>query len=180
MSTRKSLGLGLVVGLLAMAFAALPAFAGAAQLTDPAGSVEVGETVNATSTNAVTKFEGGNTLKCADVEIHGIVTKNSGGTVSVTMDEEGEDTATGCTLNGAMPVVVRPTLKTIALTSTTKTAAFEFSAPELKLAEKSTSTVTYTAPATKVHVEGPVEGSAEGTFSGDFTISDGNGAVTVD
>jgi hypothetical protein len=180
MSTRRSFGLGLAIGLLAMAFAAFPAFAGAAQLTDPAGSVEVGETVSATSTNAVTKFESGNALKCAHVDIHGIVTKNSGGTVMVTMDEEGEDTATGCKLNEALSVVIQPTLTSITLTPTAKTAVFDFSAPELGLTETSTSAVTYTSPATKVHVEGPVAGSAEGTFSGDFVISDGSGAITVD
>jgi hypothetical protein len=180
MSTKKSLGLGLVIGLLALAFAAVPAQAGAAQLTDAGGSVAVGETVTATSTNSVTVFDNGNRLECADVEVHGIVTANSGGTVAVAMDEEGEDTASGCELNEALPVKVRPTLTSITLTPTAKTAAFDFTAPELGLSENSSSTVTYTAPATEVHVEGPVEGSAEGTFSGDFTVSDGVGAVTVD
>jgi hypothetical protein len=180
MSTKKSLGLGLVIGLLAMAFAAFPAFAGAAQLTDPEGSVAVGETVTATSTDAITIFDNGNRLECADVEVHGIVTENSGGLVAVAMDEEGEDTATGCTLNEGLVVKVEPTLTSIVLTPTAKTATFDFSAPELGLSESSSSTVTYTAPANEVHVEGRVEGSAGGTFSGDFTVSDGLGSVIVD
>lgn len=180
MSTSRSLGLGLALGLLALAFAAFPALAGAAQLTDAEGSVAVGETVTATSTNSITTFDNGNRLECADVEVHGIVTANSGGSVAVAMDEEGEDTASGCKLNGALTVVIRPTLTSIALTPTAKTAAFDFSAPELGLSESSSSTVTYTAPATKVHLEGRVEGSAEGSFSGDFTISDLVGPVTVD
>ena len=179
MSNRKSLGL--VIGLVAMAFAAFPALAGAAQLTDAGGSVPVGETVTATSTNAVTKLESGATLACEHVEVHGIVTANSAGTVTVSMDEEGGDSATGCKVNEELSVVVQPTLTSITLTPTSKTAAFDFSVPELGLSEKSTSTVTYTAPATKVHVEGPVEGSAKGTFSGDFTVSDAEfGAITID
>jgi hypothetical protein len=178
MSNRKSLGL--VIGLLAMAFAAFPALAGAAQLTDAGGSVAEGETVTATSTNAVTIFDNENTLECADVEVHGIVTKNAAGVVEVSMDGEGGDTATGCKLNKVTTVVVLPTLTSITLTPTANTAAFDFSAPELKLSESSNSTVTYTGPATKVHVEGPVVGSVKGTFSGDFTVSDAEGAVIVD
>ena len=181
MFAKKSLGLGLLIGLLAMAFAALPAMASAApQLTDAKGSVAVGETVSATSINAETRLDNGAVLTCEHVVVSGIVTVNNGSEVDVSMDEKGGDSATGCELNGALPVVIEPTLETILLTATSKTASFSFAAPGLGLVETSTSNVIYTPPATTILVEGRVGGSAEGDFSGDFTVSDSNGAVTVD
>jgi hypothetical protein len=59
MSLKRPLGLGLLIGLVAMAFTALPTMASAApQLTDAKGSVAVGTTVTATSTNATTVLPG--------------------------------------------------------------------------------------------------------------------------
>lgn len=181
MSLKKPLGLALVLGLLAMAFAALPAMASAAspELTDPFGPVEVGETISATSENAVTEV-GTTKLVCKHVEVHGIVTANGGGTVTVAMDGA-SDTATGCTF-GESPTEVKPTLTSISLTAAKKTASFDFEVLTEKgfVSETSTSTVSYIAPTNKVHVEGPVEGALSGTFSGDFTISDSQGPITID
>ncbi|MBS1678564.1 MAG: hypothetical protein JST08_14405 [Actinobacteria bacterium] len=177
MNTRKSLGFGLVIGLLAMAFAALPAMAGAAQLTDANGSVEVGETVTATSKNAVTNLGLAGELTCEHVVVNGVVTANSGGKVTIAMDEAGSDSATGCKLKGG-PVSVAPTLTSINLSGSTGTAVFDFTVGGSL--ESSKSTVSWVSPATSVHVAGPVEGPLPGTFSGDFTISDEAGPVTLD
>jgi hypothetical protein len=181
MSLKKPLGLGLIIGLLAMAFAALPALASAAspELTDPFGPVAVGETISATSEKAVTEVEG-TKLVCKHVEVHGIVTANGDGVVTVAMGGTG-DSATDCTF-GEEGTKVRPTLTSISLTAAKKTASFDFEVLTEAgfVTETSTSTVSYAAPASVVHVAGPVEGPLPGTFSGDFSISDAFGAVTVD
>lgn len=184
MSVKKPLGLGLLIGLMAMAFGVLPAMASAApELTNPNGTtVAVGTTLTATSTNATTVIPvPKTTLTCEKVAVHGIVTKNNGTEVEVSMDEVGADTATGCKVSG-IPVEIKPTLTTINLTATTKTAAFDFSAPALGLTESSDAAVTYTGPCAKnIHVAGPVTGTAAGTFSGDFTIENSKGeAICVD
>jgi|GEM_PF-5485050 len=184
MSIKKPLGLGLVIGLLAMAFAALPAMASAAQLTDPAGSVEVGETITGESGNAVTTVPGVGELRCVSVVVNGIVTKNSGGDVQVAMDGAG-DTATGCTIAGK-GTLVSPTLTSISLSGATGSAVFDFTVATEKgpCPASSTSGVSWTSGTSSLHVEGPVlpgaEGCPGGLFHGDFTLSDANGAVTVD
>jgi hypothetical protein len=162
----------------------LPAMASAApELTNPNGTtVAVGTTLTATSTNATTLIPGlGITLTCEKVAVHGIVTKNNGTEVEVGMDETGTDTATGCKANGGA-VEIKPTLTTIKLTGTTKTAFFDFNAPGLGLALDSDATVSYAGPCAKsIHVAGAVTGSASGTFSGDFTIENSKGeAICVD
>lgn len=180
MSIRRSFGVGLVIGVLAVAFAALPALASAApQLTDPKGSVAVGTTITATSTNATTVTETGS-LVCKHVEIHGIVKANTGTLVEVEMDGT-SDKAKECTFGGE-PTEVRPTLTSITLSSTVKQAVFDFEVLTKQgfVSESSTSTVSYTSGASNVHVAGPVTGAIPGTFSGDFTLSDAKGAVTVD
>ncbi|MBS1887219.1 MAG: hypothetical protein JSU06_08530 [Actinobacteria bacterium] len=177
---RKPLGLGLVIGLLAMAFAALPAIASAApQLTDPKGSVAVGTTITGTSTNAVTKL-GTEELVCKHVEVHGKVKANTGSLVEVEMDGA-NDKAKECTFGGSS-TEVKPTLTSITLTPTEKTAVFDFEVLTAKgfVTATSSSTVTYTSGASSVHVEGPVTGGVSGTFSGDFALSDANGVVKVD
>lgn len=185
MSVKKPLGLGLLIGLMAMAFGVLPAMASAApELTNPNGTtVTVGTTLTATSTNATTVIPAlETTLTCEKVAVHGIVTKNNGTEVEVSMDESGADSATGCKRNGSTPVEVKPTLTTIKLTASTMTASFDFSVPLLGLAESSDAAVTYTGPCAKsIHVAGSVVGSAAGTFSGDFTIENSKGeAICVD
>lgn len=180
MSKKKQLGLGLVIGLLAMAFAALPAMANAAPelTTSKEAAVSVGTTVTATSTNAVTVLEKVGTLTCTSVTINGIVEENTGTKVKIGMDKE-TDSATGCLLSGVLPVEVKPTVESIILTSTSKTANFSFKSPTLGATETaSNAAVTYTGPkATKIHVAGPVVGTATGSFSGDFTLA---GGITVD
>jgi hypothetical protein len=180
MSLKKPLGLSLLVGLMAMAFVALPAMASAApQLTSPKGTtVPVGTTLTATSTNATTVLTGIGTLECEEVVVHGIVIENSGTSVLVGMDETGPDSASGCILSGVGPVAIGPTLTSISLTGSSKTASFSFSGSGLT--ESSTSTVSYTSPATSIHVEGPVTGTAPGTFSGDFTVKGPKGVVIFD
>jgi hypothetical protein len=179
MFAKKSLGLGLLIGLLAMAFAALPAMASAATLTEEgepvqAGPEGVGATVTATSTNAVTVLEGPLgpvTIKCEKVAVHGIVTVNSGGVVKISMEKEKVDTATGCTANG-VSTTITPTLEEINLSGSSGTAKFTFTGGGLN--EASTSTVSWVGPnATSAHVAGPVTGTLSGTFSGDFTFETG-------
>jgi hypothetical protein len=173
MTIKKPLGLSLLVGLMAMAFVALPAMANAApELTNTNGTtVAVGTTLTATSTNAVTTLEGGTTLTCGKVAVHGIVEKNTGTEVEVKMESTSVDTATGCLANGVVPVGISVTLTTIKLTAAVKTASFDFSAPALGLTEMSDATITYTGPkATTIHVSGVVTGTKVGTFTGDFTI----------
>lgn len=179
MRFKKSLGLGLVVGLLAMAFAALPALAGAAQLTDESGSaVETPATISASSTDAETVLTPGGLLVCKHVEVHGILTTNSGGSVVVAMDEEGVDTATDCTREGEA-ITVEPTLEGINLSGSTGTASFSFKAGPFT--EFSTSAVEWSPPALSAHVSGSVTGTVPGSFSGDFTFTDEKGgALTLD
>lgn len=172
MNIRRPLSLGLVIGLLAMAFAALPALASAAELTNSEGaSVEPGATVSGTSTNAITETQFG-PLVCEHVEVHGIVEVNSGGEVEVVMDEEGGDSATGCTFMGKS-ATVEPTLNSINLSGSSGTANFQFVVNGFP--ESSISSVTWSGSATSIHVEGPVEGVIPGEFSGDFALSDANG-----
>jgi hypothetical protein len=188
MSIKKPLGLSLLVGLMAMAFVALPAIANAApELTnDPAHTtVAKGTTVTATSTNATTVLgvaPNQTTLTCTKVAVHGIVEKNTGTEVEVKMESSKVDTAEGCKANGVLPVAIEPTLNLIKLTKTVKTASFEFTAPALGLTESSDATASWIGEcATSVHIAGAVSGSASGTFTGDFTLEDANGkALCVD
>jgi hypothetical protein len=170
MNIRKPLGL--FIGLLAMAFAALPAVAGAAELTNSEGvPVEPGATVSGTSTDAITETEFG-PLVCEHVEVHGIVEVNSGGKVEVVMDEAGGDSAGGCTFMGKS-AVVEPTLNSIDLSGSSGTANFQFlvnGAPE-----SSVSSVTWNSPATSIHVQGAVKGAIAGEFSGNFALFDSIG-----
>jgi hypothetical protein len=185
MFVKKSLGLGLLIGLLAMAFAALPAMASAATLTEkgvsvPAGVEGKGATVVGTSVNSVTTLAGGTiTIKCAKVTVKGIVTVNSGGKVEISMEKEKVDSATECTANGS-PTTISPTQEGINLSGTTGTAKFTFTGGGLS--EASTSTVSWVGPdATSAHVEGPVTGTLSGTFKGDFTFETKDGTpLTLD
>lgn len=179
MQFKRPLGFGLFVGLLAMAFAALPALAGAAQLTDESGTaVETPATISAASTNAETVLTPGGTLTCKHVEVHGILTTNSGGSVVVAMDEAGADSATECSLEGT-EVTVEPTLEGINLSGSTGTASFSFKLGAAT--EFSTAAVEWSPPASEAHVSGPVTGAVPGNFSGDFTFNAGNGEpLTLD
>lgn len=178
MSARKSLGLGLIVGLMAMAFAALPAFASAAELTDPSGNPLPPETtITGTSTNAITKTELG-TLECEHVVVNAILKVNSGGNVEAVMDGE-NDSATNCEIPALGPVSVEPTLLSLRASGSSGIAEFEFLVAG-SLLEKSTSTVTWVSGGTSIHVEGPVTGALPGEFSGDFALSANGSPVTID
>jgi hypothetical protein len=180
MSIKKSLGLGLVLGLLAMASAALPAMAGAAQLTSGIEEpTDAPSTISATSTDAETVVPGFGVLVCEHVEVHGILEANADDSVVVVMDGE-DDTAEGCELEGGS-VSVKPTLEEINLSGNTGTAKFSFVVAGGLLEEESTATVAWTSPATMAKVEGPVTGSAEGAFSGHFSFSGEKGEpLTLD
>jgi hypothetical protein len=178
MSLKKPLGLGLIVGLVAMAFAALPAFAGAAELTDASGNpLPPGTTITGTSTNAITET-GLGTLKCEHVVVNAVLEVNSGGNVKAGMDGA-NDTATNCEIPALGEVTVEPTLLSISASGSSGTAAFEFLVAG-SLEEESTSTVTWVSGGTSLHVEGPVTGSLEGHFSGDFALTANGSPVTVD
>lgn len=175
MKQKRSVRLGLVAGLLALAFAALPALAGAAQVTDEGGNpLEVGSTLEASSGNTTTKL-GANTLSCSNVTIRGGLETNSGGTVLV--KGSGEDEASGCLLNGSIPVSVTVQFTGLHLSAATKTATFDFTVHlpgGLSCTYASTSTVSYTAPSSVVGIAGTVTSSSpgcttSGTISGEFT-----------
>jgi hypothetical protein len=178
MSLRKPLGLGLIVGLMAMAFAALPAFAGAAELTDPSGNpLPTETTITGTSTNAITKV-GSENLECEKVVVNAILKVNSGGKVEAVMDGE-DDSATNCELPSLGEVSVKPTLLSIAASGSSGVAQFEFLVAG-SLKEASTSTVSWVSGGTSLHVEGPVTGPLPGEFSGDFELTANGSPVTVD
>jgi len=100
MFVKKPIGVGLVIGLLALAFTALPAMAQAAPtLRDSKGIVAVGETVLATSSNLVTVTSKGN-LTCSNVTLTGKVTSNPPAKLS------GTGTGTGCKAAGVLPVTI--------------------------------------------------------------------------
>jgi hypothetical protein len=180
MSIKKPLGLSFLIGLMAMAFIALPAMANAApELTNPnKTTVAVGTTITATSTNATTKFSNGKVLTCKKIAVHGIVERNSNGEVEVVMEKESVDTASECTLSGES-VSVGVTFTKLILTAAIQTASFDFSSGGLT--EGCDCNVTYSPPATTIHIAGSVTGTVAGTFSGDFTLETASGAViTVD
>jgi hypothetical protein len=106
MFVKKPIGVGLVIGLLALAFTALPAMAQAAPtLKDSKGTLPIGSTVLATSSNLVTVTPTG-TLTCEEVTLDGIVTSNPAAAL------EGEGEANGCLVNGAAPVNIESILFT--------------------------------------------------------------------
>jgi len=109
---------------------------------------------------------------CEHVEVHGIVEVNSGGEVEIAMDEEGGDSATGCTFGGG-PAVVEPTLNSINLSGSSGTASFQFVVNGAL--EHSISNVTWSGSATSIHVQGGVEGAIAGEFGGDFALLDSKG-----
>jgi hypothetical protein len=193
MFTKKPFGIGLAVGLLALAFAALPAMASAAELTDEAGAVPVGEEIRAESGNTTTKTAVGE-LKCKKVNIGGEVTTNSGGTVTLAMLPASEEIAQECVRStplGEEAVTVSATFTHLHLSPETNTAVFDFSVkfPGLGgLVCNFEGTVAASAieGGAKLNAKGTVVGtSAEpcpkgGEFNGDFALSDSNGAVTID
>jgi hypothetical protein len=122
MAIKKSLGIGLVIGLLAMAFAALPAMASAAPTIKSGGStLKVGTAIKATSSNSETVTVAG-TLKCTSVSLEGKITENPGAKIG-----SGSGSTSGCTAGGS-PITVSPVTVTSITFNTggTGTAAFSF------------------------------------------------------
>jgi len=93
---KKSLGIGIAIGLLALAFAALPAMASAAPtlVEEGGGALGVGETVVGTSTDLVTETQGFGNFECKKVTLNGEVTQESPASVA------GGGSAEGCTAAG--------------------------------------------------------------------------------
>jgi hypothetical protein len=78
MSIRKPIGLGLIVGILALAFAALPALASATTLDNSAGTpIPVGTTLTAESPNLVFTGATGVNLECKKSTLSGKLTANA-------------------------------------------------------------------------------------------------------
>lgn len=177
----KRHSIGFIAGLVALAFVALPAAASAAELTDANGPVEVGSTITATSENVETTLEGGGLLACEHVEVFGIVEVNSGETVQVGDDVQGN--ATNCFLNGHLTTIL-PTLEELHLEGMEGRITFSFeifvSPPPIFVREHTTSIVTWVTGTRRVHFEGPVTGAVPGTIHGEFTITDEAGEVVVD
>jgi hypothetical protein len=89
MAIKKSLGLGLVIGLLAMAFAALPAMASAASVTLRSGgaggpALAEGAGISAFSENLKFATTAGITLECSENTLTGTVGTNPGASVNLT------------------------------------------------------------------------------------------------
>jgi hypothetical protein len=78
---KKPIGIALILGLLALAFAAMPAFAAAQPtLTENGEEIREGETVFASQLAAdpVVTHTGLGTLECNNIELEGEVTENPG------------------------------------------------------------------------------------------------------
>jgi len=86
MFVKKPIGIGLMLGLLALAFGALPALASATTLKTAAGPLSIGDPVTAFSNSLITKTKAG-TLSCEDVELNGSVASNGGTLAEVSITE---------------------------------------------------------------------------------------------
>lgn len=146
--------LTLLAAAVAVVALAVPAMAGASQLTMPAGTTVPVETkITGTSTNAVTTTSIGE-LKCAKVVLNGEVTKNNG--TEVAGVGIGTGTTTTCTDEGASINITNVTLTSLASsTSGSGTAAFSFQA-DLPVVGTCTYTAT-AAPFTYVSGANPAE-----------------------
>lgn len=105
MFVKKPLGVGLVIGLLALAFAALPAFASASVTLKANGeALKAGTEVSGTSSNVITETEGGfgPTLECSSVSIHGEVVANESEPAEL---GNGGGSATGCHAGAATVLI---------------------------------------------------------------------------
>jgi hypothetical protein len=106
MSIKKPLGVGLVIGLLAMAFAALPAMASASvTFSAEEAALASGAKINAVGSDVITETEGGvgPTLECNKTEINGEVGSN--GTEPATVINN-SGSATECEASNGAPVLV--------------------------------------------------------------------------
>jgi hypothetical protein len=127
MSIRKPFGLMLVVGVLAMAFASLPALASAAPSLKAGGvNLAKGSKIIGTSSDLKTETESG-PLTCSSVTLNGEVTENPGAKVG-----NGTGSASGCLVGGAAAATVTSikfSLVFVAGGSVTGTVTFEVDFP---------------------------------------------------
>jgi len=111
MSIRKPIGLGLIVGILALAFAALPAIASATTLDNAAGTkLAVGAAVTAESSNLVFTGSTGVKLECKKNTLGGKVTANAPTPVVTVTSATFLNAAGGaaCLTNAGLTVEVKP------------------------------------------------------------------------
>jgi hypothetical protein len=161
--------LAMVAG--APAVLAFPSMAGAAQLTQPAGTrVPIGTVVFGTSTNTVTNV-GAFTLKCEKVTIGGVVKANNGKEWDITMHEPSIDSTKNCQLVGVGAINIDPTLRDIkAAGAGPGTAEFEFNAEGLCEEASVMSEVTWTGTDV-IDIKAAVNGGCgKGNLLGDFTL----------
>lgn len=174
---KKMILLAMVVGAL-VAFAA-PSMAGAAQLTQPAGTrVTIGTTVVGTSTNVEMTMNSGIILKCEKVTVNGIVNKNNGKEVEVDMDGE-HDAATNC-ITQLGPIAIDPTLINIKASGAGPGTA-SFSLNETGLCEEASgaSSVTWNGTDT-IHITATFSGGCgESELHGDFTLETTTGVAVI-
>jgi hypothetical protein len=186
--------MGLILGLVALALTAVPAVASANELTDPLGSVPVGETITGTSTNAVSTTAVG-VLTCKDVVINGNVEQNGAGTVTVGMDGA-KDSAKECHRTAGATteaVTVTPTFEHLHLDTnavTTDYAKFSYVVhfPNLKLTCSFAATVDASAVpgGEAIQAEGELKGTSPapcpqaGAFHATFALEDVFGPITID
>jgi hypothetical protein len=194
MFTKKRFGL--ILGLVALALAAVPAVASAHTLTNPDESdVATNTHVFAGSENAVTITTVGE-LDCEYVEISGNVITNSGGVVTIGDSGTGDHKATNCvrrTPLGEEEVEVTPTFKHLHVDTdpnTTDYAEFTYvlhlPAAGLTCNFAGKVDVSVVGEGTFLQIEGGIGGTSPepcpkgGNFSGTFELFNNNGMLTVD
>jgi hypothetical protein len=180
------------LGLVALVFGAMPAFAGAHVLTNEPDVVLTGTKIRAQSNSMRTKFAVGE-LACDFVEVGGIVTANSGSVVTVSMDGV-EEIAEECVRRTPIeeePVTITPTFKDLHFGTGTESDTLSF-----------TYAVHFSSLKLTCHFDGTVQASVvggflvsaggflggtspapcpnTGIFSVDFTFLDGVTVLTID
>ena len=126
MLIKKPIGVGLVIGLLALAFTALPAMAQASPTLRSGKTVlGVGAAVTASSSNLQTVTSLG-TLSCTSVALSGTVKVKEPAKIG------GTGTASGCSATGGVPVEITSITfedEFLATLTDTGTVEFKFNVP---------------------------------------------------
>lgn len=190
MTIRKPITLGIIVGLLALAFTALPAMAQAAPTLRSGGKVVAkGTKILGTSSTLKTETPEG-TLTCEKVTLEGEVTENPGAKAA------GNGSATGCFVGGTVPVTITEIVFNISVAAggaASGNATFVFDLPgspvtRCHLSGAFTGTwtngsdVVVIKPSTLTgkKLEGPGTCPASGKLSGEVTLETTTGSpVTV-
>jgi hypothetical protein len=184
----------LLVAAMALVAFAIPAFANADAITQPAKTlVPVGTTVVGVSTNVETTNTPVGTLKCKKVTIGAILTKNNGTEVAASDDEKaGANSAESCTAGGEPLTVDSPTLTSLTAGAKAGTTfvTLDFTATAgvtCSYTNVSATSVpfTYTAGTSTIHIAGKLKDPAhafclEPEIHGDFALTVGGAAVVLD